>query len=70
MGCAVCTSGNQAEFPTEIAVHLPGLKNLAKPSVLVFPKLLICLDCGFSSFMVPETELRLLKDASAESNAA
>ena len=37
-----------------------GLKNLDKPAVLVFPKLLVCLDCGFTEFTMAETELGLL----------
>ena len=60
MVCASCTSGNQAEFAAEIHVHFRDLKNLDRPGVFVFPKLLVCLDCGFSRFTTPETELALL----------
>ena len=60
MPCLLCTSGNQAQFTAEINIHFRGLKNLDKPSVLVFPKLLVCLDCVFSRFTTPETELALL----------
>jgi hypothetical protein len=38
-------------------IHFSGLKNLDKPGVWVFPKLLVCLDCGCSHFTVPEREL-------------
>jgi hypothetical protein len=69
MSCASCTSCNQAEFTAEINIHVLGLKNLDKPSVLVFPKLLICLDCGFSRFTTPETELRLLARGTTTSEA-
>jgi hypothetical protein len=66
MTCKRCTSGNQREFSSEINVHFPGLKNLDKPSVLVFPKLLVCIDCGLTEFDIQETDLRLLgKDDSA-----
>jgi hypothetical protein len=41
-------------------IHFSGLKNLDKPGVWVFPKLFVCLDCGFSEFTVPEPELALL----------
>ena len=60
MSCLSCASGNQAEFPAEINVHFPSLKNLERPAVLVFPKLLVCLDCGFSQFTIPEKELALV----------
>ena len=60
MSCLSCASGNQAEFGGEILIHFSGLENLDKPPVWVFPKLLVCLDCGFSRFMTPESELALL----------
>jgi hypothetical protein len=60
MTCLRCASTNQAKFSAEMIIHLSGLKNVDKPGVWVFPKLLVCLDCGFSRFAVPETELRLL----------
>jgi hypothetical protein len=60
MVCAICASGNQAEFAAEIHVHFSELKNLGKPGAFVFPKLLVCMDCGFSRFTTPRTELALL----------
>lgn len=60
MSCLSCTSGNQAEFSAEINIHYPGLKNLDKPSVFLFPKVLVCLNCGCSRFTTPKTELALL----------
>jgi hypothetical protein len=60
MHCKTCGSNNQTELDTEINVHFPGLKNLDKPSVLVFTKLLFCLDCGFTEFTFRESELFLL----------
>ena len=47
MSCLSCGSKKQAEFPAEMLIHFRGLKNLDKPGVWVFPKLLVCLDCGF-----------------------
>jgi hypothetical protein len=57
MTCLSCGSVQQAELTAEMIIHFSGLKNLDKPGVWVFPKLLVCLDCGFSQFTVPETEL-------------
>src|SRR5271170_974590 len=48
MNCALCRSSNLREFGTEILIHFCGLKNLDKPPVWAFPKLLVCLDCGSS----------------------
>jgi hypothetical protein len=64
MSCLSCASDSQALFPAELMIHLNHLKNPAKlpdrPDILVFAKVLVCLQCGFSSFIAPETELGLL----------
>jgi len=60
-----CAS-HQTEFSSEICIHFSGRKNLDKPAVLIFPKILVCLDCGSTSFMVPQTELSLLREGCGE----
>lgn len=60
MHCPQCPSDNQVEVVADMVVHFSGLKHLNNPGVRVSSQLLICLDCGFSSFTVPETELPLL----------
>jgi hypothetical protein len=45
-------------------IHFNGLKNVDKPGVFVFPKPLICLDCGFLGFTLSTTELGLLSTSS------
>ena len=57
MSCLICGSGNDAELAAEMTIHFSGLKNLDNPGVLVCTKLLVCLDCGFSRFTVPEAAL-------------
>jgi hypothetical protein len=58
MTCRSCRSVNQVELTAEMLIHFPGLKNLDKAGVLVFPKqLLVCLNCGDSHFTVPANEL-------------
>jgi hypothetical protein len=63
MSCPICMLGHQSEFTAEMLVHLPGLKNLDKSGVLLFPKLSVCLECGHVEFTVPKTELALLAAA-------
>jgi hypothetical protein len=60
MPCKSCGSTNQSKFTGEIAVHFPGLKNIDKDVVWVFPELVVCLDCGTAEFAVPEPQMRLL----------
>jgi hypothetical protein len=50
-------------FNGEIAIHFPGLEGLDKPIVWVFPKLLVCFNCGFTEFVIPEGELRRLVES-------
>jgi hypothetical protein len=65
MNCVSCQSKNLAEFTAEISIHFHGLHNVGDPDVMVFPKLLVCLDCGSSQFSLPEGELRLLRESRA-----
>jgi hypothetical protein len=58
--CKSCGTVNRRKFIGEICIHFPGLKNIDKPLVWVFPEIVLCLDCGMAIFVVPETELRLL----------
>jgi hypothetical protein len=60
MRCKSCSSESQQEFRAEMIVHFPGLDGLDKPIVWVFPKLLACMNCGFTEFAIPETELAVL----------
>ena len=69
MSCKSCQSQNQREFNCEMAIHSPGLKGLDKPIVWVFPKLAVCLDCGFAEFTVPASEARLRKEGAPSTTA-
>jgi hypothetical protein len=60
MVCKRCASNQQSAFNGEIAIHFPGLKGLDKHIVWVFPKLAVCLECGFTDFTVPKKELSVL----------
>jgi hypothetical protein len=68
MNCELCRSSNQAEFTTEMMIHFSGLKNIDHPGVPAFPKILICLDCGFSWFDMTQAELARLRKRRATSD--
>ena len=65
MSCKSCGSIKQSKFTGEIAIHSPGLKNIDKPVVWVFPELVVCLECGVTEFAVPVAQLRLLAKGDA-----
>ena len=65
MSCKSCQSENERTLNGEVAVHFPGLNGLGKPIVWVFPKLLVCLNCGFTEFEIPKAELRRLVEGDA-----
>jgi len=65
MPCKSCGSGKQNEFDAEINIHFPGLKGMNLPAMLVFPRVVVCLNCGFSEFTVPKSELHPLAKRAA-----
>jgi hypothetical protein len=68
MTCRLCGSKSQEEYGAEINIHIPTGGD--KAAVLLFPKLVVCLDCGVAEFTVPEAELRQLGKRGAASTAA
>ena len=61
MSCKRCTS-EVKDFNGELGIHFPGLEGLDKPIVWVFPKLTVCLACGFAEFVVPDEPLEQLRN--------
>jgi hypothetical protein len=62
MNCKRCASDVQKVFNGELAIHFPGMEGIDKPVVWVFPKLLVCLRCGFAEFLVPDEQVAQLKN--------
>jgi len=61
MICKRCSSDHQSEFTSEMNLHFPGYEGLTKPTVWLFPKVVVCLDCGFAEFTVSLTDLPQLE---------
>jgi len=62
MSCKRCASEQQKDFNGELAIHFPGMEGIHKPIVWVFPKLWVCLRCGFGEFVVPEEQVTQLNN--------
>jgi len=60
VSCQQCVFSQSRTFPAEINIHFPGYEGLTKPTVWVFPQVLVCLNCGFAQFSIPELELQRL----------
>jgi hypothetical protein len=68
--CRNCASNNQTKLGSEILVHFPGMKGIDTPAVLAFPKLVVCLDCGFTECTISEAELSLIRERGPRASAA
>jgi hypothetical protein len=60
MSCKLCSSQNQSSFPAEINIHI---HHSVTTTTLLFPVLLVCLDCGFTEFSIEQTELQRLANS-------
>lgn len=70
MECLSCQSSNQRTFPSELNIHFPGFEGLERPTVWAFPKLLVCLECGFTQFTLSSDQVRNLNSDSRSDAAA
>lgn len=58
MWCRSCQSQHLVMYSVEMCIHSRSeLENLNKPATLAFPKVLVCLNCGFAEFTLAESEL-------------
>jgi hypothetical protein len=65
MSCNACGSVNQRKFLAAVDIPFPRLIDVKKSPVLLYPELLVCLNCGKTEFTVPKAELDLLNTATA-----
>ena len=63
MACRRCGAEKQEEFGAEVNIHHPGLRGLDEPDVLLFPKLVVCRNCGFAEFTLSDRQLSLLAES-------
>ena len=68
--CKHCHSEHLGHFTGEVAIYLTGLASLNQSIVWVFPDLLVCLNCGYTEFIVPERELQALETGTPDEGAA
>jgi hypothetical protein len=66
--CVRCGSSNVKKFNAEANIHFTVQKDVTQTSVFVFPRFLICLECGLLEGTLSESELRSLREGSAHSS--
>jgi hypothetical protein len=62
MSCRSCRANDQVIVLSETSIHLETLSDLTVPSVLMFPELVVCLQCGFTEFQIEGQKLREIAD--------
>ena len=67
MACRSCKSDKQTELLSEICIHQPRELESNKPHIMASPKLLLCLNCGFTEFAITNEQLNNLTRADSES---
>jgi hypothetical protein len=68
MVCSTCGSVTQRTFLSEVDIHFPRLRDVKKSPVLVYPELLVCLNCGRAEFTLSKEELHLIAKSDATEN--
>jgi hypothetical protein len=63
--CSSCRSANRQEFAAEMFIH-PSSSDLNAPTVLVFPRLSVCMNCGLTELTISGPELKALSDRSGK----
>jgi hypothetical protein len=64
MRCRFCKSANIRVFAAEMNIHFTGIENLRTPTVMVFPPVAICLECGSGNFLLQGEPLKKIRDRS------
>jgi hypothetical protein len=64
--CPVCRSSKLNTHKAEITLVLPKLENLRKPPLFLHADAVVCSECGFAQFSVPESQRKSLTHVQSE----
>lgn len=59
--CKTCGSLNVVEMVAETCLHFPGLSGLNTEPIFVFPRFVLCTDCGFNQSTLSDKELEKVR---------
>ncbi len=54
MVCPKCKSGALSMVPAEIRLYRNAPRTMSHPPIAPAPDIQVCLDCGWSEFVIPE----------------
>ena len=57
MLCPKCQSGSLSEIPAEIRLYRNRPRTLSHPPLTPSPEVLVCAECGFAEFLIPQAWL-------------
>ena len=61
----MCSLEHQDDFSAEITIHLSGREDLGIDPIVVFPRIRVCMTCGFTEFTLERKDLKLLRAENA-----
>jgi hypothetical protein len=64
--CNACASFELLELSSEACLHFPGLQGLKVEPILVYPKIVVCTECGFVQLRLSDRELEKVKEDAAK----
>ena|SRR5579862_7182659 len=57
MLCPKCQSGSLSQIPAEIRLYRNRPRTLSHPPLTPSPEVLVCAECGFAEFLIPQAWL-------------
>jgi len=68
--CKSCSSLNIVELGAEVCFRIPGLKGLKVEPIFAFPRLAVCLDCGFLQSNLSAEDLQGIRESAKKAGEA
>jgi hypothetical protein len=66
LSCGSCGSVSAIELASETCLHFPGLKGLNMEPIFIFPKTVVCLNCGSMQSSLAEREIEQVEESRSQ----
>jgi hypothetical protein len=68
--CKACNSSKLIELTAEICLHFPGPSGLKTDPIFLFPKIVVCSDCGLMQANLSAGDLEQIRQGVAKVEGA